>query len=283
MCRSYLWSGVGKVTRKALIAWEKVCRPKNEGGMRLINMEMWNRAAIVKLCWDLANKEDKLWIKWIHVYYIRGQSEWQKRDQASWMIRKIMQAKQIVDQAHIKEGKGVIRQIYDTLRGEQAKPVWKCLMFKNPARPKAIFLLWIFMYRKLATEDRLVKWGIIQEKPCVLCANEDERLDHMFLHCQYVNEVWKRVLTWAGFNSNRAGTWTQLIQWSIQQGKGKSTRAQLFKLLLAEMVYAVWNERNKRIFDDKKTLIDEIVKKIAFVTIARSPMKICKMISHRKI
>ena len=54
-------------------------------------------------------------------------------------------------------------------------------------------------------------------------------------------------------------------------------------MILAEMVYAVWNERNKRIFEDKKTLIDETVKKIAFVTIARSPMKISKMISHRKI
>ena len=59
-----------------------------------------------------------MWIKWIHVYYIRGQNEWQKREQASWMIRKILQAKQIVDQVHINEGKGVIRQIYDTLRGE---------------------------------------------------------------------------------------------------------------------------------------------------------------------
>ena len=59
MCRSYQWSGAGKITRKALIAWEKVCRPKNEGGMGLINMQIWNRAAIVKLCWDLANKEDK--------------------------------------------------------------------------------------------------------------------------------------------------------------------------------------------------------------------------------
>ena len=46
--------------------WERVCRPKNEGGMGLINMQLWNRAAIAKLCWDLANKEDKLWIKWIH-------------------------------------------------------------------------------------------------------------------------------------------------------------------------------------------------------------------------
>ena len=102
MCRSYLWSGVGQVTRKSLIAWERVCRPKNEGGMGMIHMQVWNRAAIAKLCWDLANKEDKLWIKWIHAYYLKRQNEWQKREQANWMIRKIMHAKQTVDQIQLK-------------------------------------------------------------------------------------------------------------------------------------------------------------------------------------
>ena len=60
LCRSYLWSGTRHVTKKALIAWEQVCRPKSEGGMGLINMQVWNRAAVAKLCWDLANKEEKL-------------------------------------------------------------------------------------------------------------------------------------------------------------------------------------------------------------------------------
>nr|XP_010314353.1 uncharacterized protein LOC104645042 [Solanum lycopersicum] len=283
MCRSYLWSGVGKVTRKALIAWKRVCRPKNEGGMGLINMQLWNRAAIAKLCWDLANKEDKLWIKWIHIYYMRGQDDWQKREQASWMIRKIMQAKQIVDQVHIKEGKGMVKQIYDYLRGEKAKPIWKCLMFKNSARPKAIFTMWILMYRKLATVDRLAKWGLTHDTACVLCTDIDESLDHLFLQCHYVGKVWERVLAWAGFNNIRAKTWTQFVQWCIQHGKGKTTRAQLFKMILAEVVYAVWNERNKRIFEDKKSVIDEIVKKIAFVTIARSPISISKSLRHRKM
>ena len=34
LCRSN-----GHVTKKALIAWERVCSPKNEGGMGLINMK----------------------------------------------------------------------------------------------------------------------------------------------------------------------------------------------------------------------------------------------------
>ena len=33
LCRSYLWSGVGDVIKTALIAWEKVCCPKSEGGI----------------------------------------------------------------------------------------------------------------------------------------------------------------------------------------------------------------------------------------------------------
>ena len=123
--------------------------------MGLINMQVWNRAAVAKLCWDLANKEDKLWIKWIHAYYLKGQIEWQKRDQASWMIRKIMNAKNIVDQCQPRKGKGVIKHIYDYLRGEKIKPEWRCLVFKNAARPKAGFTLWILMKRKLATVDRL--------------------------------------------------------------------------------------------------------------------------------
>ena len=54
-------------------------------------------------------------------------------------------------------------------------------------------------------------------------------------------------------------------------------------MILAEGVYAVWNERNKRIFEDKKCLIDEVVKKIAYVTTAKAPISINNVINHRKI
>ena len=67
----------------------------------------------------------------------------------------------------------MVKQIYDYLRGEQTKPDWKCLMFKNAARPISIFTLWILMNRKLATVDRLAKWGLAHDTTCVLCKNED--------------------------------------------------------------------------------------------------------------
>ena len=67
-------------------------------------------------------------------------------------------------------------------------------MFKNSARPKAIFTLWILMYRKLETVGRLAKWGLTHDTTCVLCTNMDGSLDHMFLQCHYAGEVWERVL-----------------------------------------------------------------------------------------
>uniref|UniRef100_M1A0M8 Reverse transcriptase n=1 Tax=Solanum tuberosum TaxID=4113 RepID=M1A0M8_SOLTU len=59
-CRSYVWTGANTISKKALIAWDKICAPKAAGGLNLINMDLWNKAAIAKNYWDLAQKEDKL-------------------------------------------------------------------------------------------------------------------------------------------------------------------------------------------------------------------------------
>ncbi|XP_015158439.1 uncharacterized protein [Solanum tuberosum] len=47
-CISFTWSGSNTITKRALIAWDKVCLPKSVGGMNLINIRMWNQAAIAK-------------------------------------------------------------------------------------------------------------------------------------------------------------------------------------------------------------------------------------------
>ncbi|WMV41497.1 hypothetical protein MTR67_034882 [Solanum verrucosum] len=70
-CRSFTWSGSNTITKRELIAWDKVCLPKSVGGMNLINIRMWNQAAIAKTSWDLAHKSDKLWIRWIHSFYFK--------------------------------------------------------------------------------------------------------------------------------------------------------------------------------------------------------------------
>ncbi|XP_019259636.1 PREDICTED: uncharacterized protein LOC109237735 [Nicotiana attenuata] len=64
-----------------------MCALRATGGLNLINMALWNKAAITKTCWELANKKDKLWIKWIHSYHIKDQvfAVMEAPKQASWM------------------------------------------------------------------------------------------------------------------------------------------------------------------------------------------------------
>ncbi|XP_004234894.1 uncharacterized protein [Solanum lycopersicum] len=164
-----------------------------------------------------------------------------------------MSAKHTIDHVQQLQGKGMIKQIYDYLRGEKLRPEWRCLMFKNAARPKAYFTLWIMLNRKLPTIDRLAKWGMVLNKACVLCKSADESIEHIFIQCHYARKVWERLLDWIDNHSRCPMTWSQFMQWSIQHGKGKTKSAQLFKSILAEGVYGLWNERNKRIFEDKSS------------------------------
>ena len=156
-------------------------------------------------------------------------------------------------------------------------------MFKNPATPKACFTLWILLNRKLATVDRLIKCGMTLDRECVLCKRAEESMEHLFIQCHYAEAIWERLLRCINVHSNMPKSWTEFIQWCFKNGKGKTVRAQIFKGVLAEEVYGLWSEKNKRIFEEKSSLIDEVVKRIAYVTIARFPNRLTNVIKHRKI
>lgn len=68
MCRVFLWTGTDIPSRKAPVAWEKVCLPKVYGGLNLRALIPWNHAAILKLLWALTLKNDRLCVQWVHTY-----------------------------------------------------------------------------------------------------------------------------------------------------------------------------------------------------------------------
>nr|XP_009770787.1 PREDICTED: uncharacterized protein LOC104221414 [Nicotiana sylvestris] len=51
VCRTFLWTGEATITKKALIAWEQICRPISAGGLNIINLCIWNKAAVMKQSW----------------------------------------------------------------------------------------------------------------------------------------------------------------------------------------------------------------------------------------
>lgn len=76
-------------------------------------------------------------------------------------------------------------------------------------------------------------------------------------------------------------TWDQHIAWVIYNARGKSQQAQIFKMVYAECVYALWMERNQRIFENKYQNWETIAKEIAYICHVRVSMRVktlCKVL-----
>lgn len=96
-------------------------------------------------------------------------------------------------------------------------------MFHYATRPKAHFIMWIMLHKRLATTDRLEKRGVNVSKTCELCNRENEIVEHLMIQCQFTCDLWNRILGWLQMNRFSPCNWDQFILWSVQQGKEKTT------------------------------------------------------------
>ncbi|XP_075077324.1 uncharacterized protein LOC142164057 [Nicotiana tabacum] len=56
-CRKFLWNGGITLTKKALLAWNIVCYPKSAGGFNVLDIHVWNKAAITSSCGTYAKRK----------------------------------------------------------------------------------------------------------------------------------------------------------------------------------------------------------------------------------
>ncbi|XP_075076819.1 uncharacterized protein LOC142163432 [Nicotiana tabacum] len=195
-CRSFMWLGTNVITKRALISWEKVCKPKSVGGLNILNLKQWNRAAILKLQWDLTSKADRLWIKWVHMA--------KSTDTKARRQRKCHQA-----------------NIF-AAAGNTKKVEWKAIMLINLARPKAVFSIWLIIQERMLTADRLSKWSMTVDTTCVFCNCQPENHHHLIYNCTIIMEIWNDIFKWMQIQVP-ANTWSQLICWFVEKAKKKST------------------------------------------------------------
>nr|XP_027081052.1 uncharacterized protein LOC113703776 [Coffea arabica] len=97
MLSSFLWSGEIKSRYVAKVKWEDVYKPKKNGGLGLQNIANWNKCLILKFIWNLCQKNDTLWVKWIHFVILKGHSLWEVKIlvDCSWCWRKLLQRRHL--------------------------------------------------------------------------------------------------------------------------------------------------------------------------------------------
>lgn len=266
ICRKFLWGN-----KMAVVAWDDLCMPIEEGGLGLRNYNTWNYAFIAKALWNIHSKKDTLWVQWIHEYYLEGTNlwTWQPKKEHSPHIKSIIMVRDLLVQ---KLG-GVSStihtltdwapnndlssaKIYDVLRTHGAicrdlKFVWK-----NFIPPKYSFIAWLALRNRLRTRDRL--FSMETSGLCPLCNQGMESADHLFFRCTFSLQVWNKIRDWSGFR-RRTTAIRSTIKWISREYRGTRIHSKQIALALIGTIYHIWKTRNGAIFDGDIPSVDRIV------------------------
>lgn len=59
--RNFIWQGLNKEKKIALVSWEKLCRPKEQGGLGLRDPSIMNKVLSAKIWWRWLKNPKDLW------------------------------------------------------------------------------------------------------------------------------------------------------------------------------------------------------------------------------
>lgn len=92
MCATFFWSCSPHTHTKAKVAWDDVCRPKDEGGLGIRRLTDTSRVLALSLIWRLLTNSGSLWVAWTKAYLLRTHSFWDVNDKyaGSWIWRKLL-------------------------------------------------------------------------------------------------------------------------------------------------------------------------------------------------
>ncbi|GKV37508.1 hypothetical protein SLEP1_g45534 [Rubroshorea leprosula] len=156
---------------------------------------------------------------------------------------------------HSVDGQYSTTTAYEVLakqrREDEEEKVFKRVW--NPTIPtKVAAFNWRVLIDRIPTRINLFKWGIIkhaEERKCVLCKEEEEDSNHLFLNCNVAKWLWKACAKWWGISivlqKECWPTFQQLGAWTKKPHKKEG-----WDCIWNAMLWTVWMARNKKIFDN---------------------------------
>ncbi|XP_062100650.1 uncharacterized protein LOC133806577 [Humulus lupulus] len=183
------YSGPGKV------AWSEIGTGKKQGGLGFRNIGTWNTCAIGKYVWDIAMKEDNLWVEWVHNVYLREEDWWSYKapTTSSWYWTRIVQAKDELKAAFSNNDhqwqRYSINKMYKYLM-KNNEGSWKySYPWDRIGVPKHKFMTWLALKKRLQTRDRLISFGINSDPFACYVVSLLSPIDTCFLNANSVRCV----------------------------------------------------------------------------------------------
>jgi hypothetical protein len=67
----FFWEGQGNKRKYHLVSWQEICKPKDQGGLGVMNTKLMNQAVMLKWIWRILSGENEnlLWLKLLRAKY----------------------------------------------------------------------------------------------------------------------------------------------------------------------------------------------------------------------
>lgn len=128
--------------------------------------------------------------------------------------------------------------------------------------PKHSFILWLAVRNGLATQEKLLYWKHIPpDSCCTFCGLMPDSIEHLFFMCSFSMGVWKVIKNLAGTH-DVPNDWAGVLVYLKMMSNKKCVEYSMIRLCLAAVVYHIWRERNRRVFEDCKMGREEIIRRI---------------------
>ncbi|KAF8052790.1 hypothetical protein N665_1505s0013 [Sinapis alba] len=246
MCSSFLWKGTVEGRHSAKVAWGTITKPKEEGGLGVRNLSIWNKACMLRLVWMLFNQAGSIWVAWYREEILGGSLSnfWsiRKRNNYSWMANKILKSKEYVyNWIKLRVGNGVSCRFW----WDNWSPFGKLIDYLDEGNRTRLGIPLTTVLHDIYNDGvwtlppaRTDKQVLLQAYLTTLSlTDEDDCYDYSW-------HLWQPVALRCSFTPSQQ--WNQTIS-DLQAIPAASTTSQLILLAWQSTMYYIWTERNSRL------------------------------------
>lgn len=76
LMRNFIWGATDQQRKWHTVSWEAMCRPKDQGGLGLRRVHLFNKALLMRLAWNMMANPIALWVQVIRHKYGCGSEGW---------------------------------------------------------------------------------------------------------------------------------------------------------------------------------------------------------------
>jgi hypothetical protein len=129
------------------------------------------------------------------------------------------------------------------------------------APAKYRLLAWLMVQNRVLTADRLMARQWPNSYFCPLCWRNLETAEHLLVECPWSRNLWTLVASRFGLASLRPGTCSPgpLSAWLASLAAAAPTEIKACKSIALLVIWAIWRERNDRIFRARERRPEEVL------------------------